>query len=1491
MTSFSGGQGRGLLFSSSFRARDNENAGETQPRQLNTSPPPPYLPRERETWNRPAPEAQSREVQELQTRIAEMQEREQRTREENYRMRDDLERLIRRDRPAPERADDRRIQKTVHNWPFKFRGEKDTTSLNVFLDRVETFARSEGISDATLLSSIKHLLQEDAIDWYSRATSQNLLRTWDQFKREIRREFLPSGYSQIPAFDFKEGRNPLRNDEKFFLVKKNMNENYAAIVTAARPRSLEEMVEVCSGYDETRMLLNRQRRIPIPHSALLEPNFATPVTTSRPPPIQHHQQPERFNRVHAVEVEKGAFEHEAAEEGPEDNWQHNIDELVEQVNALKLNIGRRSARPSFAARDERQPRPTVRHNRTEADVLRSARRYTRDAQSPAQQQRPQTASYQTRLLQQQQEQPLRAQGWQARQWMPSSDQSDNNRRSQRLLPEPARQREDRQIQQEEAPNGQRIAMLCWNCDEEGHRFMDCPKPQAILFCYRCGRKGYSLRSCFTCRMDAVNYQAENQHDNRPHAVISVLGKELTALLDSGANCSLLGGRRVELAEECGLQKGTVSGGIKTADGTRHSIANFVFSPIVFNNRNEVLPVLLVSSIPDCIILGMNFWDKFGVKAVCCTFEAKQEDQISEEQEMKQLSPEQQRRLEQAIQKFPKAVDGRLGRTKLYEHRIDVGNAPPRKQRHYPISPYVLQEVNREIDRMIALDVIEEAQFSPWNNPLVAIKKKTGQYRVCLDARHLNSVMVNEGYPIPQIAAITNNLRSSKYISSIDLKDAIWQLPLHPGSRQLTAFTVPSRGHFQFNVVPFELCTASQALARLMTHLFADLEPLVFHYLDDIIICSETFEEHIALLEEVARRLRQANLTISSEKSKFCRKNEEKIQAIEQFPTPTTRKEVQRFLGVCNWYRRFIAGFSQLAAPLTNLTSGKTKFRWNPIAEEAFLKLKAALVSAPVLAMPDYSKPFAIACDASDTAIGAVLTQEINGEEHPISYFSQKLSASERKYSVTERECLAVIRAIEKFRGYVEGIRFVVHCDHAALSYLKSMKNPTALMSRWLLRLNAFDFEIRYRKGFINVVPDALSRTVAEAVFTVDQVLDPWYRKLVDRVKSEGDKFPDFRIANDTLFKNCRCKDEVGAVYHKWKQVVPKEERFQLIRRFHDEPAAAHLGFYKTWHKLQAHYYWPQMQQEIHDYVMNCATCKACKAPGKRMMPQMGNPKPAKTPWEMISVDFVGPLTRSKRGNTVLLVVVDWVSKYVIVKPMRAADSQKMVEFLEEEVCLKFSRSRLILSDNGKQFESMVFKSWLAKHKIGHMKTVFYCPQVNNAERVNRVVVTCIRALLDGGHREWDEKLPAITAAINAARHEATGVSPHEANFGRNLLLHTDLYTQQELNTPEDPKVAQDLRLSAIRRIQKLIIERIKNSHQRAKQRYNLRTRSVAFKVGDLVWRRSFILSSKADQINSKLEPKFVSAIVKEIIGTNLYVLEDVLSGKKGRFHAKDIKAD
>lgn len=451
-----------------------------------------------------------------------------------------LDRLARRElrtqAPPAERNEDRRMMKAVHNWPFKFRGEKDTTSLNIFLDRVETFAKSEGMNDETLLSSIKHLLMDDALDWYARAMSQRLLYSWQAFKQEIRREFLPSGYAQIlrleASFRF-QGQNetfakyyrdiaalfrfispPMSEEEKFFIVKKNMNADYAAIVTAARPADLREMVEVCTSYDETRMLLNRQRRIPVPHSALLEPNFATPTG-----PIKsfQQQQPLRFPRVNIVEATDRNEDHftqhhtsapmsTAEGEQEEADWQSRMDHLLQQVNALKGQFERKLAKPTGAINNHGhttparqtsstshppQTPPAQQQQRWQAEQQQEAWQRTRAQQTHA-------ASPSQYIHPSQQQQawhlPQHQQQWQ----------------QQRPVLNQSQPLEAQSSAQQLGPNNARITMACWNCDEEGHRFMDCPKPQAVLFCYRCGRKGYSLRSCFTCRTDAGNQQAGNQ---------------------------------------------------------------------------------------------------------------------------------------------------------------------------------------------------------------------------------------------------------------------------------------------------------------------------------------------------------------------------------------------------------------------------------------------------------------------------------------------------------------------------------------------------------------------------------------------------------------------------------------------------------------------------------------------------------------------------------------------------------------------------------------------------------------------------------------------------------------------------------------------------------------------------------------------------------------------------------------------------------------------
>ncbi|XP_062707423.1 uncharacterized protein LOC134287993 [Aedes albopictus] len=447
-----------------------------------------------------------------------------------------VERLARREQsvrtPPTERAEDRRMMKAVHNWPFKFRGEKDTTSLNIFLDRVETFAKSEGMSDGTLLSSIKHLLQDDALDWYARAMTQQSLYSWQAFKKEVRKEFLPVGYAQIlrleASFRFQGQQEsfakyyrdiaalfrfispPMTEEEKFFIVKKNMNADYAAIVTAARPVDLQEMVEVCTSFDETRMLLNRQRRVPVPHNSLLEPNFATPVSPAK----QYQQaQPPRYPRVNVVESIEGNENTSADQqtnstcEQEEAEWQSKIDQLMQQVSALKGQFERKLPKASSNQAHNQGRSPLVQSSGLSQNSRIPSSQYQQRWQPDQQQEgwqqdRTRAPPANPPVSSQHQQEAQNQQPWHQSQQHSAWQQRPYANQSLSLQAHSSRQ--------QPGSSDARPVMNCWNCDEEGHRFMDCPKPQAILFCYRCGRKGYSLRSCFTCRTDAGNQQAGNQ---------------------------------------------------------------------------------------------------------------------------------------------------------------------------------------------------------------------------------------------------------------------------------------------------------------------------------------------------------------------------------------------------------------------------------------------------------------------------------------------------------------------------------------------------------------------------------------------------------------------------------------------------------------------------------------------------------------------------------------------------------------------------------------------------------------------------------------------------------------------------------------------------------------------------------------------------------------------------------------------------------------------
>jgi len=410
---------------------------------------------------------------------------------------------------------------------------------------------------------------------------------------------------------------------------------------------------------------------------------------------------------------------------------------------------------------------------------------------------------------------------------------------------------------------------------------------------------------------------------------------------------------------------------------------------------------------------------------------------------------------------------------------------------------------------------------------------------------------------------------------------------------------------------------------LDTVLGPELEPNVFVYLDDIIIASPDLKSHLRHLREVFDRLRQANLQINPEKCKFgadqlrylghlvtrngISTDPEKTEAITRIPPPRNIREVRRFLGLLSWYRRFVENFSNRARPFTRLTSKKVKWQWTTTEENAFNSLKTALTTAPVLACPDFDKIFFLQTDASEFGLGAVLTQYHENKERVVAYASRTLNGAERNYSVTEKECLAVLWGIRKMRAYLEGYHFIVITDHQALKWLQKIDNPTGRLARWALELQQYDFEIRYRKGTLNHVADALSRhpikTANETCAAGMEPCGPWYRRTYRNVQKNPGGFPDYRIHDRTLFRrilHSLNKEDAG---EEWKRCVPTDKREQILRENHNAPTAGHLGITKTIARLARLYYWPGMFRDAANHVKNCETCISYKTsqrgpPGK-----------------------------------------------------------------------------------------------------------------------------------------------------------------------------------------------------------------------------------------------------------------------------------------------------
>lgn len=1020
-------------------------------------------------------------------------------------------------------------------------------------------------------------------------------------------------------------------------------------------------------------------------------------------------------------------------------------------------------------------------------------------------------------------------------------------------------------------------------------------------------------------------------DNRLYTEIYIFQKPIKALLDSGAQMSLISEKILEnfsvdirSYDQCS---------IVSADNSPLDIRGIVSLPIFFNGLSNAHDFLVAVSTTSQIILGIDFWNKFGLTSTFTRAFGREVNgslflplesispesvQIAEAKFVNSrscLTPAQEVRLRDVIKEFEDISSDRigLGKTTWLKHKIETVG-PPIRQRYYPLSPAKLKVLNEEIDTMLQTGVIRPSR-SPWASPVVMVTKKDGSVRFCVDSRKLNSVTVKDSYPLPRIQDILDNLRGARYMTSLDFRSAFWQIELaDKESCEKTAFIVPQRGLFEFVRMPFGLSNAASEMQRLtdliVNYEFITGENCVFGYVDDLILVSRDFESHMLLLKKVCNRLKEAGLSVNLKKCDFCKgelkylgyivnenglqTDPKKLESIRNYPVPNTAKSLRAFIGMCSYYRRFVDNFSSIIAPLTCLIGkkkGRDAIEWNEEADKAFDFLKEALMTAPVVACPDFSQPFSLQCDASAVGLGSVLTQVFEGQERPVAYHSRLFTKAERNYSTTERELLAVLDSIRHFRGYLDGMKFAVITDHMALKWLLTLDNPSGRLARWATIISQYTFDIVHRKGIYNVVPDALSRIeVAPVSYSLghSQTGDRWYKKMFLGARNSPQMFPNYVIQQGVLYRRMPLDNPLSG--DPWRIVLPSEKTREAIWESHNSFPSIHPGVMKTYMKLKGVYYWQNMYRDVTETLRECQVCKAHKIASGQPRGQMLYPRRVIAPNQSVSIDLIGPLPEAYYGFKYILTMVCIFTKYLWLVPLRKVDAKTICQCLETEIFLIFGVPTTILCDNATVFRSRCFQDFLTSYRVEPFYTPYYSPQANTVERYNQSVITCLSILVDQDHRNWARLLPKVKLYLNSCTNMATSYSPNFLMFGREVIVDGNQPTgdQSPGSSLACRRAHRGLALSSLNEIYAKVSDCLTKAFLTNARAYNERRISVMLNPGDTVWRRNFTRSSGMDYFMGKFAPRFTRCVVTRVISRQVYELKDVDSPHIGTYHIKDI---
>ena len=960
--------------------------------------------------------------------------------------------------------------------------------------------------------------------------------------------------------------------------------------------------------------------------------------------------------------------------------------------------------------------------------------------------------------------------------------------------------------------GSRTSTRCFNCNKFGHLAPDCTMPRRERgACFKCFKTGHQIKECpenskepakdKSSQISNLSEQriADEQYFKDVIYEINFENKKceltLDTLLGTGSPISFI---KKSLVPDLILN----SKDIKNSPYSGINESEFQYFGLISCNvimdkcvRKE-LPLFVIpdTTMRTSVVLGRDILGSFGlgfssrdneVQAIKDILAIEVDNEFEKINQFININPEMDYKIQTRFRELFTREYLTPERPESPDVKVELLLRLTDKQPfHFHVRRLSFEKkikLEKIIEGLLMRKIIRPS-ISPYASPIIMTKKKNGEMRLCVDYRHLNKVTLRDNYPLPNIEDQIDKLRDKKFYTLLDLKDGFHHIKVAEESIPYTAFISPF-GTFEYTGTPFGLKTAPPNFQRFINTVFANLikSNNVLAYLDDILIATEILEQHFEILEQVFKLLVANKLELRLDKCKFLQtvieylgyRVTEKgisptnrgIEAVLNYPEPKNTRELQGFLGLCSYFRKYIEGYSVFAKPLYDLLKDGAVFKFGKEELHIFESLKQKMVEAPVLSIYNPQSETELHCDASKLGFGAVLLQrQSDSNFHPICYFSKRTTEVESMYHSFELETLAIIYALRRFRIYLQGIHFKIITDCNSLKLTLDKKDINPKIARWFHELEIYEKTIEHRAGEKMKHLDALSRINSvmvieensfEANLIVSQNCDPKICEVRKKLQNAEDRLYEMR--NGVIYRK---RDEKILFY------VPEKMENHIMRKYHDE--LGHLGCEKTVKAILRNYWFPGLRDKVKLYIANCLKCIAFSpTTGKRQ--GFLNPIPkGNRPFLTFHIDHLGPIDRRYSTKQHILLIIDGFTKFTKLYPVRSTDSKEAIICLTD-LFRHYSRPNVIVSDRGTCFTSEEFETFMSECNIEHVKVATSSPKANGQiERVNSVLGPMLAKLTETLiGKYWYKLMSEAEFALNNTIHKATSETPSKLLFGVN----------------------------------------------------------------------------------------------------------------------------